>query len=1013
MVKNDERARIMKRTILTYLFMFMLIFGVFGFLAACGEEEAIECTAHSDTNKDKKCDKCNIDYIAECTRHFDTDNNQICDYCGDELTVDAPNENEPPKEDGSNENEPPTEDGSNENEPPKEDGSNENEPPTEDGSNENEPPKEDGSNENEPPAEDGSNENEPPAEDGSNENEPPKEDGSNENSPPAENNPSEDITDGAIPPDAVVLIKDGEALFKIVITDGISLDAQEAVTELVANLSALNITVEVAKDSTDTLSDCEILIGEVKSRGDKYILDSHTYGWEGYTVKAIDGKILILGGSDEATADAISDFEREILGIKKSTTEISSAYMTEDDNIEKIQTEFKVESITLSGNSIKDYSIVASSADENEISAARVMQEQIYKRSGIWLSIVEPSERGERAIIVDLTSSQACPSDKGFIATVNGGDLIINCGFGNKIGEAILAFLTSEITYAGTANPVLAEGYVYEKYDCRNIYYKDFGAIGDGETDDFYAIKATHDYANEWGHTVNADEGKIYYLGKGSGYDTITVNTNTNWHGASFIIDDSEISAPSNENGYIKDEGGDPEFYTPVFTVEDTSVQKIKYGKDDEKPINSLAAGAENIGFAPGYRALIVLYNDNVERYIRYGSALPIGDAQQEIVIVEADGSIDSQTPIEWDYEVVTSMEIYELSDTPITISGGEDEIRACFNTVINTAPATYTFYERNIKILRSCVTVNNIEHSITENADTTKGAPYSGFLRAQFVDDLLIENCVFQLAKLTYSDYATGTSPSYEIHAEHSNNVVIKNCTQSNFFIKVGGSKAAIMSSVYVKNLKLDSVVTNKLIAGCGMYNLTVLDSIFGATLLIGGGELEFKNVTVYENEAINFDSRYGSSWRGNMKIDGLCIKFSSGSYASVVNSEWNAGNPGYESALPEIVEISNVKTVLYSVFEDYSGVNQEKTEAENNVPLYLYYKLNKYTDRDISIPDTAQPSMYQNPYAPTKELYITNSAGLTLILPSTPQFKDMKVYVDGEAVEWKTTGKIEIPKE
>ena len=209
---------------------------------------------------------------------------------------------------------------------------------------------------------------------------------------------------------------------------------------------------------------CAIL----KTRGDKYIVDSHIYGWEGYAVKVIDGKICLLAGSDEAIADAIADFEREILGIKKSTTEINSAYMTEDDNIEKIQTEFKVESITLSGNSIKDYSIVASSADDNEISAARVMQEQIYKRSGIWLSIVEPSEKGEHAIVVDLTSSRACPSDMGFIATVNGGDLIINCGFGNKIGEAILAFLTSEITYAGTTNPALAEGYVYEKYDCRN-----------------------------------------------------------------------------------------------------------------------------------------------------------------------------------------------------------------------------------------------------------------------------------------------------------------------------------------------------------------------------------------------------------------------------------------------------------------------------------------------------------------------------------------------------------------
>ena len=44
------------------------------------------------------------------------------------------------------------------------------------------------------------------------------------------------------------------------------------------------------------------------------------------------------------------------------------------------------------------------------------------------------------------------------------------------------------------------------------VYYEDFGAVGDGKTDDFLALKAAHDFANEGGQSVKATPGATYYI---------------------------------------------------------------------------------------------------------------------------------------------------------------------------------------------------------------------------------------------------------------------------------------------------------------------------------------------------------------------------------------------------------------------------------------------------------------------------------------------------------------------
>ena len=51
----------------------------------------------------------------------------------------------------------------------------------------------------------------------------------------------------------------------------------------------------------------------------------------------------------------------------------------------------------------------------------------------------------------------------------------------------------------------------------KTVTYEQFGAVGDGVTDDFGAIRAAHEYANEHSLDVHATEGKTYYVCKTDG----------------------------------------------------------------------------------------------------------------------------------------------------------------------------------------------------------------------------------------------------------------------------------------------------------------------------------------------------------------------------------------------------------------------------------------------------------------------------------------------------------------
>jgi len=127
------------------------------------------------------------------------------------------------------------------------------------------------------------------------------------------------------------------------------------------------------------------------------------------------------------------------------------------------------------------------------------------------------------------------------------------------------------------------------------VRYSDFGARGDGKTDDIDAIAATHAVANQYLLSVKADEGATYYIG-GKERAAI-IRTNTDFGTAAFIIDDTEVQNRG----------------ASVFIVS-SALQPIKL-----ETISSLKRNQQKIDQSLPGACLVTVTNANVKRYIRYG----------------------------------------------------------------------------------------------------------------------------------------------------------------------------------------------------------------------------------------------------------------------------------------------------------------------------------------------------------------------------------------------------------
>jgi len=484
------------------------------------------------------------------------------------------------------------------------------------------------------------------------------------------------------------------------------------------------------------------------------------------------------------------------------------------------------------------------------------------------------------------------------------------------------------------------------------VRYSDFGARGDGKTDDLDAIAATHAFANQHCLLVKADEGATYYIGGKE--RTALIQTDTDFGTAVFIIDDTEVQ---NRNASI-------------FMVS-SSLRPYKL-----EAISSLKRNQLKIDVSLPGTCLITVTNSHIKHYIRFGLNQNNGSPKTDIFVVDKHGNVDMDTPIIWDFDQITNITALPINEKPLNITGGR------FTTIANEAESKYTYYSRNIAIRRSNVLVNGLEHRVTGEGD--HGAPYGGFINIRDCSYVSIKNTILTGHK-TYRTIGSAGKPvsmgSYDISVNRALNVSFVNCSQTN---DINDREYwGILGSNYCKNLLYDNCTFSRFDAHMGVANATIRNSTLGHMGInaIGSGTLTVENTTIRGRSLINLRSDYGSTWQGEIVIRN-CIFVPAGgrqSKATLISGS-NSGQHdfGYTCYMPERITIENLHI-----------------DDSNHPPQADYQGPAIFTNFNSQMTDDSYHEKF--PYVRTKDVIlrnVTTASGKALRISENPfMFKDVKV--------------------
>ena len=456
------------------------------------------------------------------------------------------------------------------------------------------------------------------------------------------------------------------------------------------------------------------------------------------------------------------------------------------------------------------------------------------------------------------------------------------------------------------------------------LYYEDFGAVGDGKTDDFAAIVACHEEANRTGVPVKARDGAKYYISNKK--MTAYIKTDVDFGEAEFIIDDRALE----------------DILFDVFVV----ASDFKTFVPD---IKSLSRGQQKLDLPHDGNLYIRVFNDNHKIFIREGLNMNSGTPTTDCFLLDSEGNIIPS--IDWDYPEITSAYAKSVDDTPITIKGG------IFTSIANEAESLYRYHWHGIRIERANVTLSGLRHYVIGEGD--HGAPYRGFIQVQDTANVTVRDCTITPHLIYYTESMVPgklvAMGSYDVNSYASINVSFINVKQS---IDINDVRYwGIFTSNFSKNLYLDGCELSRFDAHQGVTNLTVKNCVFGheGLLLIGFGDAYIENTETRCYDIFNLRGDYGSIWDGTVTIKNCYWNFRKLAYFTTESKNrtmfcaYNNGTHdfGFRCCMPHTVTID--------------GLRINDTEFEG--PAYLLPRYQSADDRERKFR-----------YCPTKKLIVKN---------------------------------------
>ena len=463
--------------------------------------------------------------------------------------------------------------------------------------------------------------------------------------------------------------------------------------------------------------------------------------------------------------------------------------------------------------------------------------------------------------------------------------------------------------------------------------YEDFGAKGDGVTDDFAAIIACHEEANKTGTPVKATDGAKYYIG---GKDACAIiKTDVNFGNAEFIINDRAV-----ENRR-----------TPLFKVVSDAVP---FTPD----IKTLKKGQKKVDFPHEGTVFVQVKNANKPIFIRKGLNMDNGHPTQDIFIVDGEGNV--LTTIDWDYDEITYASAKSIDDTPITIEGGS------FTTISNHEEAKYNYFSRNFDITRPNVTVKGIKHYMTDVPE--EAAPYAGFIsisgtaNVQVIDCLLTPRFIYWTeSQVPGQKVAMG---SYGIGLGACMNVLCKNMKQT---IDIHDRRYwGLVCSNFCKNLTFEDCNISRFDAHMGVSNVTLKNCTFGhqCVNLIGFGKAYIENCHIYGYQFIALRGDYGSVFFGDIEVkNSVWHPIKHPKLSAFV--AWNPGDHdfGYECKMPEIsIDGFTIADADTPDTEFYIMPNYDGNYTGSNIK-YPYNTTKVLKIKDVKRESGGHVGIYENP--------------------------------------------------